>query len=404
MVIQIPARYPGRPVVSHERNAVSLPGAGSPAPAAKKRRAPPPALPPSFVDELEQYLRWLTDPENGLGRVYPPSSIKQRRRELRLAASALAQVWGNPARVTALRVLVYPAHTQLILEAYLQRTHDEEPTAFMRALTSTLIALARHWVKPAPDELAQLVALRTKLQTTPTGPTAKNERLLRALADPDRRDALLALPAALATHARHARLSPARQRQAWRTAVAIELLLHTGMRLHQLATLRLGEHLTWPDGPQGALRIRAPGRQTRDGAALEFELVGAPQALVQAYLEWFGLQVRRQPPQPWLFANADGTRVSDAALADGIAKATDRGIGLCITPHQLRHVCATLLLTAFPGDYTTVKDLLGHQFLESTWALYGGQPRQAAIAEWHARLAQQRAPPTLPEAVHAQAA
>ena len=274
-------------------------------------------------------------------------------------------------------------------------------TAFLRTLMTNLLSLARHWVKSASDELAQLVALQRKLGTTPAGLTAATERVLRELTDPATRAALLALPDALAEDARAGRHSPARRRQLARTAVAIELLLHTGMRLHQLATLRISEHVSWPDGPQGALRISAPDRHTRDGTAQEFELVGAPQRLVEDYLQRYGVHVSRRQPQPPLFTHANGTRVTDAALADGIAKATLRGLGLRITPSDLRHHCAALILDAWPDDFATVKDLLGNQFLESTIAQYGGRRRHSAGAAWNARLAQESTPPTPPKALHA---
>jgi integrase len=184
-------------------------------------------------------------------------------------------------------------------------------------------------------------------------------------------------------------------------AVAIEILLHTGMRLNQLAKLRLGEHLTWPDGPHGALHIYAPDRCSRDGAAQEYELVGAPRGLVREYIDRFATKPTRHHPHPPLFTNADRTPVTAAALADGIAKATLRGTGGRITPHQLRHFCAALILDTFPDDYTTVKDLLGHQFLESTLALYGGRQRYRAGAQWNTFINQAQAQPMFEQARHA---
>jgi hypothetical protein len=187
--------------VIHDRYTVRLPMLGVPGRAARPRHYPLAAFPPSFVNELERYLSWMADPRNGTGRVSQPSTIRQRRTELRLAASALAEVWGDPGRINTLRVLVVPANTRIILEAYLRRADQGEPTAFVRTLTTNLIALARHWTEPAPEEFAQLLAFQRMLGTTPAGLTAYTQQLLQQLADPELRAALLALPFALAAHA-----------------------------------------------------------------------------------------------------------------------------------------------------------------------------------------------------------
>ena len=392
-VVEVPA-VPGAEFTS------GSPTRLGPMPARGSKHYPLAAFAPAFVAEFERYLRWLGDPGNGTGRVWQPSTITQQRRVLRLAASALAKGWGDVGRVTTLSVLVVPAHAQLIFAAYLDKG---QPKAFVRTLATNLIALARHWVKLPEDELAQLLALRRRLGTTPSELTAKTRTLLRELANRQTLNALLALPATLADHARNARGSSTRRRRELRTAIAIELLLHTGMRLHQLATLRIGQHFSWPDDAQGALHIEAPGRRTRDGATLQYELTGAPQALLQEYIDAFAPKSTRQPRR-WLFAARGGERVTDSALADGIEKATARGIGIRITPRDFRHICATLILDHHPGDYTTVKDLLGHQFFESTLAYYGDRERQVEATAWNEFLTRERAQLATQKASHAQEA
>src|SRR5262249_28978081 len=148
--------------------------------------------------------------------------------------------------------LVEPANTKIILEAYLARSGNQS-TAFIRALLTCLISLARHRVRLPAAELEQLVAFRTKLfgkkpENVQPGLTRTTRALLRQLSDPSCRAKLLALPGALAASARQGRASPARRLLRMRTAVAIELLLLTGVRLAALADLRVGKHLIWPEG------------------------------------------------------------------------------------------------------------------------------------------------------------
>jgi integrase len=369
----------------------------------RPKRYPLTAFPAPFRNELERYLAWLADPQGGVERVCQPSTLKQRRVELKGAASVLAEAWGGPERVSALGVLVEPANARVILQGFLRRAPRGEPTEFVRSLTRNLVALARDWVKVPAEQLAELRGLQAKNGNPPPSLAPSSRLLLHELADPKLKAALLSLPATLADHARSERKAPVRQRLLLRTALAIELLLHTGMRLHQLATLRVGRDLSWPHGRQAPARLIAPGVRARDGAPQEFELSGAPQALLDDYLDRFAAKVDARSPHPPLFVNADQTPVTPFALADGIEKATLRHLGVRIRPRDFRHICAQLILDVDAGDYTTVKDLLGHRYLITTHALYGGRENEEAVGEWHRLLASDRAQLTMQRTRHGQA-
>jgi integrase len=55
-------------------------------------------------------------------------------------------------------------------------------------------------------------------------------------------------------------------------------------------------------------------------------------------------------------------------ITERIQKAT----GVRITVHQFRHACAAIYLQHRPGEYETVKRLLGHRNIQTTINFYCG--------------------------------
>ena len=59
-------------------------------------------------------------------------------------------------------------------------------------------------------------------------------------------------------------------------------------------------------------------------------------------------------------------------LSDQIADRIEKATGLVITVHQFRHAAAALWLKHHPGDYETVRRVLGHRNLQTTINFYCG--------------------------------
>ena len=56
-----------------------------------------------------------------------------------------------------------------------------------------------------------------------------------------------------------------------------------------------------------------------------------------------------------------------------------RRAGIVLTPHQFRHLSAKVILDADPGEYETVKQVLGHRSIKTTVGAYAGiDSRRAA--------------------------
>jgi integrase/recombinase XerD len=133
---------------------------------------------------------------------------------------------------------------------------------------------------------------------------------------------------------------------------AVLILLSLGLRVAELVALRPGDFS--PDG--GALRVRGKGRRERCVFVVDARLRtlvaslaarggGAP-LLAPGRGEWTTQAVRR--------------RLRSFAAEAGIARR--------VTPHMLRHTCATLLLED-GVDLRVLQRLLGHENIATT-ALY----------------------------------
>ena len=148
-----------------------------------------------------------------------------------------------------------------------------------------------------------------------------------------------------------------------RDRAMLELLYGTGMRISELVGLSLGD-LAVEDG-----LLRAFGKGAKErlvpigryaGAALDRWLSpGGRDLMVPA--RW-----RRRDDSDAVFLNARGGRLSRQGAWGVVRRYGDRaGLGAALTPHVLRHSCATHLLD-HGADIRVVQELLGHASIATT--------------------------------------
>ncbi|HEX4693570.1 tyrosine-type recombinase/integrase [Sphingomonas sp.] len=135
-------------------------------------------------------------------------------------------------------------------------------------------------------------------------------------------------------------------------AVAILVLICTGVRVGELVALRSDDF----HGDNGALRVHGKGQRERFVFLVDKDL----RSLVAR------LAARRAGLL--LFANGELPWSTDWVRRALRAFATNAGIVCKITPHMLRHTCATLLLED-GVDLRFLQRLLGHESI-STTAIY----------------------------------
>jgi integrase/recombinase XerD len=164
-----------------------------------------------------------------------------------------------------------------------------------------------------------------------------------------------------------------------RNRAILELLYGTGIRVSECERLDVRDL----DLGQGLLLIRdGKGRKERVVPA-----VGRAIEAIDLYLGEVRPELVRDPREAALFLTRRGERVSVKSIQYLVRmNAREAGLAAPVTPHALRHGCATHLLQG-GADVRHVQQLLGHKSLDTT-AIYtpvAPQDLAQAIAKAHPR-------------------
>jgi integrase len=344
-------------------------------------------LPASFHEDVERYLTWASVPdplaEGARARGLAPLSLRLQQTHVQSAASAAAAAGIPLDQITSLASLVGPETFRALL-GHLWRKDGRKLSAYTHGVAVTLIAVASEWVKASPDVIATLKGLRSKLGTLPPGLTAKNTALLRRFDDPRLTTALVELPDRLWRAARRGLATSKRPFTDLQSALAIDLLLHFGLRMQNLSSLRFDKHLYWPQGRRKPALLTFMGDETKNDVPIEREIPTVLAERLQVYRSEIAPAVIGERPDA-VFVTFRGKPRSREAIKIAIEKTVLRYLGLKITPHQFRHLAAKINLDANPGAYELVRQLLGHKNLKTTVNNYCGRDTRRA-ARAHAEL------------------
>ena len=143
----------------------------------------------------------------------------------------------------------------------------------------------------------------------------------------------------------------------WRDRAVLELLYATGMRVSELTGLSVGDL----DTEDGSCLVFGKGGKERlvPVGTLALEVVGRYLASVRPRLD-------RGKGKGTVFLNQRGTPLSRMSVWTIVSRAARRaGIERRISPHTLRHSCATHLLEG-GADLVAVQELLGHADISTT--------------------------------------
>ena len=344
-------------------------------------------LPAAFRKDVEEYLVWAAVPdplaEGARGKALALSTLSLRRTQIQVAARAAVAAGIPVGQLSSLTSLVQPDAFRAILR---QRWREDgsKLSFFTNNLAETLMAIGAEWSRISPEILSELKALRRRLGALPAGLTEKNRALLRQFDDPRLVAALVQLPDRLWRGARRGLATERRPFIALQTALAIDLLLHSPLRMHNLAALSFDQHLHWPQGRRKPAMLTLGADETKNGLALEFEI---PTELAERLLvyrnEIAPAVIGRRPDG--VFVSLTGRPRGQTAIKLTIETTILRHLGVKITPHQFRHLAAKIALDANPGAYELVRQLLGHKNLNTTTRFYAGlDTRRAGRA--HAQL------------------
>ncbi len=343
-------------------------------------RIPWQQLPASFRKETDEYLRWCAVPdpldEDARSRALASETLRLRRDHIHLAASAAASAGIGPSQLTSLSRLVEPEIFRAILRQQWKK-RGQKPSPYIVSLAGVLTKMASEWVKVPPEQLATLKEVRGKLGRVRSGLTEKNKSLLRRFDDPRLLAKLVQLPDLLWRTARRNLAVSTRSFVELQTALAIDILLHTPLRIENLSALKFDKHLHWPRGrgKPGLLVIR--DEETKNEEPLEFELPPVLSDRLYVFRNEIAVTVIGRRPD-CLFVAKNGRPRGLRTLGVAIERTVIRRLGVKITPHQFRHLAAKIALDANPGAYELVRQLLGHKALKTTTRFYAGPDTRRA--------------------------
>jgi integrase/recombinase XerC len=144
---------------------------------------------------------------------------------------------------------------------------------------------------------------------------------------------------------------------ALRDQAMFELLYSAGLRVVELVSLNVSPGL---DGlANGTIKVLGKGNKER------IALVGKQaQQAMQAWLKVRAVWV--QADEQAVFVNRQGTRLTTRSVQLRLDKRAEQaGMMSKMSPHRLRHACATHVLES-SGDLRAVQELLGHANLSTT--------------------------------------
>lgn len=339
----------------------------------------------SLASDLEAYLERLTAvtafDEDGPRKPLRPHSLRNIRANVRQFAHHAVEAGVPSEHITGLTVLV----ERDVFRAAMQHLLDQnggKPSPTTSNVAACLVAIAKYWVKVSPEDLQWLQNAKSKLTVDYVGLTAKNKARLAQFEDPRNVDRLLGLPAHLLKRAQASDRTSSRVALSVMYAVAIELLLACPIRAANLAALNLERHFRWyGHGQKQRLAVVIPGSEVKNSEPIEIDLPRESMRLLKAYIaDWRPLV--SDASGDWLFPARGGGQRQSKHLAHDMAKVIHRHSGLEMNAHLFRHLAGMLYLAQFPGEYETVRRLLGHRKLDTTTNFYASLDSKAAVRRY----------------------
>ena len=165
-------------------------------------------------------------------------------------------------------------------------------------------------------------------------------------------------------------------------AVAIAIETFAPIRLRNLIRIELGQNLIKPGGLNTPYWLVFPNYDVKNRVDLTFRFDQKLTDLIDEYVHDFRPALLRGSNSSWLFPGENGEPKNGLLFSKQITVRIQKAIGLRMTVHQFRHAAAAVYLKHHPGDYETVRRLLGHRDIRTTIKFYCGLETIAATEEF----------------------
>ncbi len=302
-------------------------------------------FPASFVADIDLWCARLghQDLFDADAPVKPcrPATIKHRRFQIRMMASAIVRSGVRFSAIQSLADLVKLDHFQRGITFMLDRQEGAVKEANF-TLASAIKAIARYHVKVPEAHLNELRRLCSKMDKAADRYRKKNKDRLDQFEDDRNLALLLGLPARLAQLAQKPGPKPRSAALLMQSAAAIEILTFCPMRIGNLAHLDIEQHLRWINDKKGLrLIIDIPAPEVKNDKPLRYELTGPSASLVHDYMNRVRPDLCPEPSTA-LFPKMDGRYRNPGDLSQQIKRHCLQETGLTVNAHLFRSLASKI--------------------------------------------------------------
>ena len=335
-------------------------------------------FPEGLRRDIDDYFAGLAKTHRTLNgkRIQPcsRSTINYRRAELVAMARLAVRQLGVPIEcLNSLGALLNPDIVERVIDAYWKKNGDEPKTATID-LGKKVLRMARETGCLDQAALDRLDDIRVALeQHRREGLTPKNLQLIRQVLTGGVWSEVVSLPNVLIQQARWAKdHAPIKAAVAAQLAVAIAIETFAPIRLVNLVSIELDQNLIKPGGLNTPFWLVFPNYDVKNRVDLNFKFDQPLTDLIDEYIHEFRPALLRGTNSSWLFPGESGQPKHRLQFSKQITLRIQKAIGLRITVHQFRHAAAAIYLKHHPGDYETVRRVLGHRDIQTTIRFYCG--------------------------------
>jgi integrase len=159
-------------------------------------------------------------------------------------------------------------------------------------------------------------------------------------------------------------LYPELRARRYRDGLLIAFLITHCLRIANLSSIRLNQHIFQLDG---AYRLSFSEAETKNGRAIAEPLQDCLVDHLDRYLGSYRPFLLAKAPAPTmaLWINKYGRPMKDAAIRQQIKDQTKAAFGHAIWPHLFRDIAATSTAIEIPEQMEIIPDLLGHATLRT---------------------------------------
>jgi site-specific recombinase XerC len=343
-------------------------------------RFPDSAFAPEFCAEVDAMLTAATKGASKRRSGPKPmreETAKKRSKIIYRIASALAlQRAVDPRTIGSLATLAQPDALDDALDFLVKRGAMQQ-SAYQEQVSRTILWIARRHLKQADVQLEPLRNIRKSVEP-PRAPSETNVDLQRCFRDEGLQQDLAMLPSDMLKRLRNKRTITLSDALTAQMALGVAVLCSAPMRSINLALLEEGVHVFDTGvGRKREIRIKLPADTTKNEVAMQYVLSPAAIEAFDIDKKHFRETVAGEGSK-LLFPSSRGGTKRPANLSKQIANFTRRELQNRITAHQFRHLIGYIHLCRHPGDYESVRRLLGHKRLETTMEYYAFMTLEAA--------------------------